>query len=207
MNHLDASLFRAMNRLADRTSWAHGATVAYAKVGIVAFAAMLVLGWWTARSGADLDMMARVLWAGTGAVVALGLNQVIGGMVDRARPYATLPGVHVLVSRTSDFSFPSDHAVVVGAIATGLLLAHRRLGSVAVVLALMMAAARVYVGAHYPADVVAGLGLGAVVLVAGGVLAVPLLHRVLGPVERSPLRPLICRAEASEEPLAVGHRS
>ena len=207
MSHLDASLFRAMNGLADRTSWAHGAMVAYAKVGIVAFAAMLVLGWWRARSGADLDAMARVLWAGVGAVVALGLNQVIGGMVDRARPYETLPGIHVLVSRTTDFSFPSDHAVVAGAIATGLLLAHRRLGSIAVVLALMMAAARVYVGAHYPADVIAGLGLGAVVVVGGGGLAVPLLHRVLGAVERSPLRPLVCRAEVSEEPLAAGHRS
>lgn len=46
-----------MHRLAERTSWAHGAMVAYAKVGIVAFAAMLVLGWWRARSGGDLDVM------------------------------------------------------------------------------------------------------------------------------------------------------
>lgn len=206
MNRFDASLFRAVNRLADRTSWAHGATVAYAKFGIVTFAALLVLGWWAAR-GADVDMMARVLWAGAGAVVAIGLNQLIGGMVDRARPYETLPGVHVLIPRTTDFSFPSDHAVVVGAVATGLLLAHRGLGSLAVVLALMMAAARVYVGAHYPGDVIAGLGLGAIVHVAGGVVAVPVLHRVLAGVEKSPLRPLVRRADDSKRPLAAGHRS
>ena len=91
MSHLDASLFRAMNRLADRTSWAHGAMVAYAKVGIVAFAAMLVLGWWRARSGGDIDVMARVLWAGVGAVVALGLNQVIGDSTHKAaKPMTTL---------------------------------------------------------------------------------------------------------------------
>jgi len=64
--------------------------------------------------------------------VALGLNQLIGGLIDRARPYETLTDVHLLVSRTTDFSFPSDHAVTVGAVAAGLLLAHRRLGSVTV---------------------------------------------------------------------------
>ncbi len=57
----------------------------------------VVVGWWQARSAGDLDRMARVLWAGGGALVALGLNQLIEGVVDRARPYAALSDVHVLV--------------------------------------------------------------------------------------------------------------
>lgn len=200
MNRLDASLFRVMNRFADRTSWAHGAAVAYAKVGIVAFALMLLAGWWTARRGGNLDQMACVLWAGLGAVVALGLNQVIGGLVDRARPYETLTDAHVLVSRTTDFSFPSDHAVAVGAVAAGLVLAHRRLGALAIVLAAIMAAARVYVGAHYPGDVAAGVALGAAVVVLGGLLAMPVLRRLVGTIERSPLRPVVAGSRRPEEP-------
>ena len=51
---------------------------------------------------------------------------------------------------TKDFSFPSDHATVAGAVAGGLGIVDRRLGRIAVGLAVLMAAARVYVGAHYP---------------------------------------------------------
>ena len=76
---------------------------------------------------------------------------------------------------TTDFSFPSDHAVMAGAVAAGLLLAHRRLGAVAVVAAVLMAFSRVYIAAHYPWDVVAGLLLGAAVALLGWLLlAMPL---------------------------------
>ena len=61
-------------------------------------------------------------------------------------PYDALPHVLVLVSRTTDFSFPSDHAVMSGAVAAGVLLANRRIGLVAVVAALAMCFTRVYVG-------------------------------------------------------------
>jgi undecaprenyl-diphosphatase len=64
---------------------------------------------------------------------------------------------------------------------------------VGVVAAVMVAAARVYVGVHYPGDVVAGLALGALVAVAGA----PLAQRALGPVARwvatTPLAPLVAR--------------
>ncbi|GAC1361611.1 MAG: hypothetical protein NVSMB32_00820 [Actinomycetota bacterium] len=58
--------------------------------------------------------------------------------------------MHLLLARTGDFSFPSDHAAVAGAVATALFLVDRRIGLVAAILALAMAFARVYVGAHYP---------------------------------------------------------
>lgn len=194
MNGIDAGLFRAMNRLADRTRWAHGPMVAYAKVGIIAFAVLLLLGWWGARATGDLDQLARLLWAGAGALAAVGINQLIGSLVARARPYAAMPNVHVLIPRTSDFSFPSDHAVAAGAVAAGLVLAQRRLGSVAVVLAAVMAVARVYVGAHYPADVVAGLLLGAIVVALGSAVAVRPLRALVGTVGRSRLRPAVAAA-------------
>jgi undecaprenyl-diphosphatase len=191
MSSLDASLFRGVNRLADHTSWAHGVAAAYAKLGVVLFGVLLLAGWWRARARGDMGSMAAVLWAGAGCLVAVGLNQILGGWVDRARPYAAMPNVHVLVSRTTDSSFPSDHAVAVGAVAAGLLIADRRLGLVAAVLALVMAFARVYVGAHYPGDVVAGLAVGAVVVMAGGLLALPALRALVGAVDRSPLRPVV----------------
>jgi membrane-associated phospholipid phosphatase len=63
-------------------------------------------------------------------------------------------------------------------------------GIVACVAAVLMAFARVYVGAHYPGDVVAGLGFGAVLAIVGGYLLVPLLTRLVDRLVGTPLRPL-----------------
>ena len=86
MSSLDARLYRAVNRLADHTSWAHGPFVAYATFGIALFAALLLVGWWGARARNDFDTIARLLWAGLGTLLAVGLNQPLGSLVGRARP-------------------------------------------------------------------------------------------------------------------------
>ena len=193
---MDASLYRAVNRLAGRTGWAHPLLIAYAKYGLVLFAALLLAGWWLARRSADIDAVAAVVWAGAAAVAALGVGQVIGHAIDRARPYAVMPTAHVLITRTSDFSFPSDHATAVGAVAAGLWLANRRLGLLAAGLGVVMAVARVYVGAHYPGDVAAGLVLGAVTVVALRPVARKVLRPVLARLAESPLRPLVAPRKA-----------
>ena len=126
-------------------------------------------------------------------MVALAVGQLIGGAIDRARPYETMSNIHVLVDKTTDFSFPSDHATVAGAVAVGLLLTSRRWGIAATVLAILMAFTRVYVGAHYPADVVAGLALGGAVAAAGRVVVVPVLTRVATWMSRTRLRILVTR--------------
>jgi undecaprenyl-diphosphatase len=107
-----------------------------------------------------------------------------------------IPHVVLLVPASADPSFPSDHATMAGAVAAGLWLVSRRLGVVALAAAMLMAFARVYVGAHYPIDVVVGLVFGAVVVLAGSVPTRPLLIVLVGVVARSPFRPLI-RAEGS----------
>jgi membrane-associated phospholipid phosphatase len=103
-----------------------------------------------------------------------------------ARPYAAHPHLLRLADVTTDFSFPSDHAVMAGAVAAGLLLAHRRLGSLAVVAALLMAFARVYIAAHYPWDVAGGLLFGALVAVVFWALLRTVLVPVTGWLRRQP---------------------
>lgn len=188
---MDASLFRIVDRFAERTGWLHPPAVAFAKYGIVAFALMLLVGWWLGRQRPEPTALAAVVCTVVAVFVALGAAQLIGHGVGRARPYDAMTGMRVLVARTTDFSFPSDHATVAGAVAGGLWFVDRRLARLAVGLALLMAVTRVYVGAHYPGDVLAGLALGAataagVHLLAGGPIAA-----LLGRLARSPMRPLI----------------
>ncbi len=161
---VNENLFSAINDFARATPWLHGVAVAYAKYGVVLFGALILLALWQARH-APHARLAAAAWAGVGTLVAVALNQPIVSLVAERRPYMVHPGALVLVARSTDWSFPSDHSVMAGACAVGLLIAARRLGVVAAVAAVLMAAARVYVGAHYPQDVVAGLLFGG--LVAG----------------------------------------
>lgn len=184
---MDAAVFRSVNRFSRRTGWLHPIGVGFAKYGIVVFGVALLLGWWLGRSQADTARVAAVACAVVAVFVALGAAQVIGHVVARARPYDAMAGVRVLVSRTKDFSFPSDHATASGAVAAGLWFVDSRLGRVAAGLALVMAAARVYVGAHYPVDVVAGLLLGAAVAVVLNRLAARHVERLLVHLVGTPL--------------------
>jgi len=188
---MDNSLFRWINRLANRTGWAHGFFTSYAKYGIVFFAVLLVAAYLDGRQHDDLRAVAGSVWAGCAALVALAVGQLIGGGIDRARPYEAMTGVHLLVDKTTDFSFPSDHATAAGAVAVGLLLTNRRWGIVAAALAIVMAFTRVYVGAHYPGDVIAGLALGGAVAAAGTALVVPLLTRIAERLSRTRVRLLL----------------
>jgi undecaprenyl-diphosphatase len=175
---MDSSLYQWINDLQGRSSWAHGPMTFYADWGIVLFAGLLLVAFLVARSCGDLEGVAGSVWAGGAAVVALGIAQVVNAIVDRPRPYVALADVHVLISRTTDSTFPSDHSTAVGAVAVGLWFVNRRIGVVAVVGALLMGFTRVYVGAHYPLDVVAGLALGGAVAAAGHRWLVPWLERL-----------------------------
>ena len=202
MSRIDRNLYEAINRLADRTGWAHGVVRFYAKDGIVVFAVLLLAAWWFGRtSTAPIQTVAKAVWAGVGALVALAINQPIGSVVDRARPYVTIANMHLLVDKTKDFSFPSDHATIAGAVAAGVFLVNRRLGTVAIIAALAMAFARVYVGAHYPGDVVAGILLGATLTVVLSRFGSRLLEPVLEVVAKTPLRTFIAADRQSETEL------
>lgn len=185
-----------VNHFARQTSWAHAFMAGYALYAGVAFLAFLVLvAWWLARSDRDGPRaVAAVLWVALGTLVAIGIAQPVNHLVAEARPYATLRGVEVLVPRAHDFSFPSDHATVAGAVIAGLWLAGRRVRVVAVVATvagLFLAFARVYAGAHYPGDVVGGLVLGALVVLVLYPLAMVILRWFTGSLEGTGLRLLV----------------
>lgn len=196
---MDSRVYRWFNRLADRTGWAHGVMRFYADNGIVGFGVLIVLVYLLAWRHDDHHGVAAAVWSGGAALIALLAGQLIGSPINRARPYEAMPNVHVLVDKTTDFSFPSDHALVAGAVAAALLVANRRWGVVAAVAALFMALARVYVGAHYPGDVLAGLAVGAIVAAAGGYLVVPLLAKAVDRLVHTPLRPLLSSRAATPD--------
>jgi undecaprenyl-diphosphatase len=192
-----------LNSIARHTGWAHGMATAYAVAGgLAVLGAVLVAGWFLARRHSPRQVGAS-LSAGLAAVVGFLINQPISNVIAERRPYQALHHVLVLIPRVHDFSMPSDHAVVAGAVIAGVLLYNWRLGLAATAAGLALAFDRVYVGAHYPGDVLAGLGLGAVVAICLYVTTGPPLAAVAALLAKTPLRPLVATSPSPQQPRAL----
>ena len=141
----------------------------YASYGLGVFALLMVAGWWQARRSGSATAMAAALAVPVAVVVAYAANDLVKSIFDEARPcqVITSPATVQPCPGIGDWSFPSNHSAVAAASAAALWLLSNRLGAIAALFALVMGFARIWVGAHYPHDVLAGFILGAAVAVPG----------------------------------------
>jgi undecaprenyl-diphosphatase len=136
---------------------------AIANYGPLVLLAVLALIWLLPRPTAPRPVERRaVIYALLIAALALGANQVIGHLWARPRPGMKYV-VTQLLSPSSDASFPSDHATLCFGLALPVLLVLRRAGVLLIVCSLVVGFARVYVGRHYPGDVLGSLVVAALV--------------------------------------------
>lgn len=157
MNY-DVQIFRALNGLAGRNIVADAAFIFGAKWLIVVMVAFLVA--YVACTWKSLEFEVRVKHAWhvfVGFVLAFAAERMIGFLWFRPRPFAALPNVVQLIEKSAaEKSFPSSHATAAFALAFGLLLHNRKWGAAFCVLATGVSLSRVFVGVHYPTDLVAG---------------------------------------------------
>lgn len=160
LSALDARVFLFINRSLQNPLFDLLMPILSAKRYFVLPAAVLVamlLTWGGRRMWAVLAVGLLAL-----AVADQGTNLIKAG-VQRTRPCHAIAGVHLLTACTRSFSFPSNHASNMFAIATVGWLTLRRFRGALLLLAAGVAYSRVYLGAHYPGDVLAGALWGAAV--------------------------------------------
>jgi undecaprenyl-diphosphatase len=211
----DVDLLYDINGLAkDAPHWFDRIMEYVGEYGLLLAMVLLILGcWWTVRRRGGEDAapsVAALLWAPLAAALAVLVNVPIRGFVERPRPFRDHQGLEVLVSGKDDFSFVSDHATLTMAMAVGLFVAHRRFGLVGIGLALLEGFCRVYMGVHYPTDVVGGFALGTAVALLLSPLAMALLTPVMRAVERSRRLGWVVRSRAAgrgRDSLVSGARS
>lgn len=91
------------------------------------------------------------------------VNLILKNLIARTRPYDVLEELLLITRRPSDLSFPSGHAGACFAVASVLFLClPRRFGIPALATAGLISFSRLYVGAHYPTDVLGGMLVGCV---------------------------------------------
>jgi undecaprenyl-diphosphatase len=111
--------------------------------GVPLLVLLVVLQWWSRQE--RLHVRHTCAAAGLSLLVGVALKQVILLFVHRIRPYDA--GVtHLIISRSGDWSFPSDHATVTFAIAASFLLhGFGRRGLAFLAVALWVCTSRIYV--------------------------------------------------------------
>jgi len=200
----DVDLLYDINGLAkDAPRWFDRVMEFVGEYGLLLAMVLLVLWcWWTVRRRGDenaASSVAALVWTPLAAGIAVLVNVPIRGFVERPRPFVDHRGLDVLVSGKSDFSFVSDHATITMAMGVALFVANRKFGLVGIGLALLEGFCRVYMGVHYPTDVVGGFALGTAVALLLSPLAMLMLTPVAKAVEGSRAGWLIrARSAASE---------
>lgn len=167
MLNLDVKLFRAINDLAGRSETWDGILSFAAEYSLIIFSLILILLFFSRR---------KLFWTALfSSILARGiLVELIRFFYRRPRPFAALENVKLLIEKEAgEPSFPSGTTAFIFAIAIAAYLFDKKIGVILILLALVLALARIYGGAHWPLDIIGGIA------VAG--LAVYMIRKLLRP--------------------------
>ena len=181
---MDYRIFHAVDEFSFDYKWLAHATYAFETFGVVVYVAAVLFLWLLTPPGSERRWKIAALCGGVSALISLGINQLIGDFIwHRPRPYESHPAAYHL-TQSHDPSFPSDHASAAFGIAFGIYFIDKRVGRIFLVVATLIAAGRVVVGAHYLTDVLASLVISATVAYLVARFGRPLLLRLAILLER-----------------------
>lgn len=192
---IDGPAYLKIVGLAHRApGWVGSLITGWSAYGLGVFALLMLLAWWQARR-AGTPAAVTALAVPLVTLLAFGVDSLLKLAVQEDRPCQQLSVVTLeACPAPGDWSFPSNHAALASAAAFALLLVSRRLGVIALAAAILMAASRVWVGVHYPHDVLIGFAVGALVALLATWAVRRKQSTLAARLKDGPLRPLLAAA-------------
>ena len=152
---MDYQLFELINQFAGKNKYLDQVVILFSTYGPILLGLALVWLWFS-NKGNKFENRKLVLFAFTIVIITLGVDKIIEIAYFRPRPFVSHT-VTLLVEKSNlDPSFPSNHSAGSFAIAFIIFWKYRKLGSALLIAAFFMALSRIYLGVHYPFDVMVG---------------------------------------------------
>ncbi|MFF4139595.1 phosphatase PAP2 family protein [Streptomyces mirabilis] len=194
---VDGSLFATVTDFARDTPWLNTPIELWTNAGLGVFAVLMLMGWWNARRR-DARSMALALAAPAAVVAAFAVAEVAKKLVAEVRPCYSLPHAYLVDAcpARTDYAFPSGHSTTAFAAVAALWLLDRRLSAIAAVFAILEGFTRVYVGAHYPHDVLGAALLALPVAYLASLLMGRLATPLVAHLRTGVLHPVLTTAPA-----------
>lgn len=181
---MDYRIYHAVNRFTADHSWLGRAFQDIETYGTILIGLAVVLLWFAARPGGDRKWKLAAASALGAAALGLLVNRVITSVYHRDRPFISHPSARVFGPHKTDPSFPSDHTTAAFAIGVAVLLFDSVAGAVFLTVAALIGVGRVFVGEHYPGDVLGGILIGAAAAFVVVRLGRPVIALLVRLVER-----------------------
>ncbi len=149
---MNYNLFKSINQLAGHHPLLDGLMVVVTNNALIIYAIVLLLIWLFGKN----YYKQTVVYATITGALGLFINFVIGHIYFESRPFVAHK-VNLLLTHTADASFPSDHTTGAFALALAVLFVHRKIGLGMLLFAFLTGFSRIYVGHHYPLDILGSI--------------------------------------------------
>lgn len=172
-SQLNITLFRAVNDLGKQYTSLNPAFKFISEYTVYILAFSILIYWFIKKNNNRIMVISSCV----SFVIAETIGKILGKFHSNLQPFAVLSDVNKLIERSIDNSFPSDHTILFFSFCISFWLFRKNHGFLWVVLAFFVGLSRIWVGVHYPLDVIVGAII-AIISALSSYLIVPKLDIV-----------------------------